>query len=651
MGGPFLDREWPENLAFDFGGPSPRLLVYRVDIGATAVARRDRNHERAVRILASPGEFATIWMSQDSSAEGTRLKRPRSIARAFHDVDVGIDERAGRCRSEPATPMDVVVYERDRAWLWGFSRSAEEVSDQDFDMLLRSVQWLPAAFYERLTTPGLLSPEAAAMLPKTRPQQARSAIDDPVGSDDSHSGPARPTHRVVQLPHLSVPVHVYETRGWDGGIDDKIENGEETAIVVTRGTQDSLVHLGTWQVWVDGRNVSYEESEAAAIAAIRHHREEYEPVEGKSGMAPSNWTQDAMDALRRLSVESVRIATKHPGGWANPFSEMQSDVCYRPELEHGGVRGWWELRWPRAGQRDAEVLTYYRKTKGEAAETLCQNWLDEITARADEEGRAITERILFLAEVSAMAVPDEPEEMDPALEGAKPTGSASELVTWRELVRDRFLVEAWRQASGDSMKLIDGGEIAQALGLPRADARIAANYLEERGLIREQGTRLLYLLTTKGIDAAEALARPSGADAATARTVDYDVALTFAGEQRAYVYKVAAGLADRGISVFYDAYETVLMWGKDLGVHLVDLYENRAKYVVIFSSADYARKAWTTVERKAAQARAVNEKREYILPARFDDTPIPGVAETVGYIDLRVTTPAELVGLVVAKVA
>src|SRR5439155_24562734 len=34
--------------------------------------------------------------------------------------------------------------------------------------------------------------------------------------------------------------------------------------------------------------------------------------------------------------------------------------------------------------------------------------------------------------------------------------------------------------------------------------------------------------------------------------------------------------------------------------------------------------------------RAFMEKREYILPARFDDTQIPGVLPTVGYIDLTI---------------
>src|SRR5689334_12046341 len=48
----------------------------------------------------------------------------------------------------------------------------------------------------------------------------------------------------------------------------------------------------------------------------------------------------------------------------------------------------------------------------------------------------------------------------------------------------------------------------------------------------------------------------------------YDVALSFAGEQRPYVLRVAAALRRRGVRTFYDDYEKPEMWGKDLYEHL-----------------------------------------------------------------------------------
>ncbi len=69
----------------------------------------------------------------------------------------------------------------------------------------------------------------------------------------------------------------------------------------------------------------------------------------------------------------------------------------------------------------------------------------------------------------------------------------------------------------------------------------------------------------------------------------------------------------------------------------------------MFISKEYVDKAWTTHERKHAQERALFAQEEYILPARFDDTDVPGMTKTVAFQDLRQTTPRELVQLILAK--
>ena len=115
-----------------------------------------------------------------------------------------------------------------------------------------------------------------------------------------------------------------------------------------------------------------------------------------------------------------------------------------------------------------------------------------------------------------------------------------------------------------------------------------------------------------------------------------------------YVEMVAEQLIARGISVFYDKYEEANLWGKDLFEHLTDVYQHRAQYMLMFVSKHYRDKLWTTQERRAAQARAFSDRDDYILPARFDDTDIPGLLPTTGYIDLRKLSPAE-VAVCVAK--
>jgi hypothetical protein len=141
------------------------------------------------------------------------------------------------------------------------------------------------------------------------------------------------------------------------------------------------------------------------------------------------------------------------------------------------------------------------------------------------------------------------------------------------------------------------------------------------------------------------------ADATSTRPGDfkYDVALSFAGEQRTYVQKVAAALRRRGILPFYDDYEKAALWGKDLYEHLDWIYRKSSCYCVLFASEAYAAKVWTTHERRSAQARALQEGQEYVLPVRFDDTEIPGLRPTVAYVDGRTTRPGELATLIAEK--
>jgi TIR domain len=129
----------------------------------------------------------------------------------------------------------------------------------------------------------------------------------------------------------------------------------------------------------------------------------------------------------------------------------------------------------------------------------------------------------------------------------------------------------------------------------------------------------------------------------------YDVCLSFAGEDRDYVEKVARELRAHGVRVFYDRYEVAELWGKDLYEHLTYVYSNAARYCVLFVSRHYAEKVWTNHERRSAQERAMTEHHEYILPARFDDTEVPGLRSTVGFVDLQVLTPEELVELIEQK--
>jgi hypothetical protein len=131
--------------------------------------------------------------------------------------------------------------------------------------------------------------------------------------------------------------------------------------------------------------------------------------------------------------------------------------------------------------------------------------------------------------------------------------------------------------------------------------------------------------------------------------VRYDVALSFAGEDRLVVRQLAQMILDSHYLVFYDEYEKAELWGEDLTIKLKDVYGSLSRFCVMFISEHYAKKPWTKFERQAAISRMLTEDSPYVLPIRLDDTALPGFPETVGYLDLRIVTVVEVYELLRSK--
>jgi TolA-binding protein len=153
---------------------------------------------------------------------------------------------------------------------------------------------------------------------------------------------------------------------------------------------------------------------------------------------------------------------------------------------------------------------------------------------------------------------------------------------------------------------------------------------------------------------AQIIARPEPPDSPPQDaefTDTYDVCLSFAGEQRDYVELIAGELKKAGLKVFYDQDEDIAprLWGRDLGEYLDYIYRQASRFCLMFISSDYAEKAWTKHERRSALARMIEEGGDYLLPARFDDTELPGLRPTTGYLDLREVAPNTLVHYVIKK--
>lgn len=113
---------------------------------------------------------------------------------------------------------------------------------------------------------------------------------------------------------------------------------------------------------------------------------------------------------------------------------------------------------------------------------------------------------------------------------------------------------------------------------------------------------------------------------------DFDVALSFAGQDRKVAHQIALALQDRGIKVFYDDFFKHELWGKDLAKYLGEVYEHRARYCLMLTSRHYGFNFWTKHERQHAQSRQLREPEEYLLQVRLDDTEVPGIPGTIAYV-------------------
>lgn len=83
---------------------------------------------------------------------------------------------------------------------------------------------------------------------------------------------------------------------------------------------------------------------------------------------------------------------------------------------------------------------------------------------------------------------------------------------------------------------------------------------------------------------------------------------------------------------FDELYEAELL-GKDLQLYLYQVYSQRSRYCLVLASSDYKRKIWTKHELRSALERSLNDGAlGYLLPVRFDDTDLPGLSTTIGYL-------------------
>lgn len=132
--------------------------------------------------------------------------------------------------------------------------------------------------------------------------------------------------------------------------------------------------------------------------------------------------------------------------------------------------------------------------------------------------------------------------------------------------------------------------------------------------------------------------------------INFDFALSFAGEDREIVSALNKLLINHGATVFYDEEFQHEMLGKELVQYLRNVYSSQCKYCIVFISDDYANKMWPgKVEWPSIISASIEKDNEFILPILIDKIKLNGLPSTIGYLDIDKYSLDEISNILMKK--
>jgi len=133
----------------------------------------------------------------------------------------------------------------------------------------------------------------------------------------------------------------------------------------------------------------------------------------------------------------------------------------------------------------------------------------------------------------------------------------------------------------------------------------------------------------------------------------FRVALSLAGEKRAFVAEVAGILAKRfgEERILYDKYHQAEFGRPDLAFHLPSLYHSEADLIVAVLCKDYENREWCGLEWSAIYGLIKQRKSEEVMLCRFDRVEGAGLFGLAGFVDLDDKTPDETARLIFERLA
>lgn len=127
----------------------------------------------------------------------------------------------------------------------------------------------------------------------------------------------------------------------------------------------------------------------------------------------------------------------------------------------------------------------------------------------------------------------------------------------------------------------------------------------------------------------------------------YDIALSYASEQKDYVSSVYKLLEMKGLSVYFAAAHQEELTGADMTKEFYSIFHDQCLLIAAFVSDIYLQKKRPMAEAAIGQMRSREEKRSCLIPVYFGDARLPEFDPDINY--LNADKPAEEVAHYLAE--
>ncbi|CAF1274684.1 unnamed protein product [Adineta steineri] len=135
----------------------------------------------------------------------------------------------------------------------------------------------------------------------------------------------------------------------------------------------------------------------------------------------------------------------------------------------------------------------------------------------------------------------------------------------------------------------------------------------------------------------------------------FDVAVSFAGERRDLVRKIADKLCmkinrpNAEERIFYDYYHQAELARPSLDTYLETIYRYQTRLIVVFMCNAYSRKKWCGLESCAISSLSLAGRKDRIMYLSVDGTIIEGLLDTVGYMDISKKSDDDVVDAIYSR--